>query len=120
MHDRGKKIPILKLDVVGFEFKIIPQILKNDMANVIDQIVFEVHSDHQQKVRSSEDMMSMLNSLQKLYMKGRRIINYSPNLYIERKCSASQKYYTNFDVTLMRYSSNSLFVGNEERHLQKL
>jgi hypothetical protein len=107
MDDTGSKITILKLDVEGFEFKIIPQILKDGMFNIIDQIVFEVHSDYQndldyEKDRSLEDMVSMLNNLQTFYVKGRRIVNYAPNLYIERKLSTSQKYYTNFDVTLMR------------------
>ena len=120
MDDRGKSITILKLDVEGFEFKIIPHMLNDGMFNVIDQIILEVHSDYQQKDRSSEDMISMLNNLQNLYAKERRIVNYAPNLYIERKFSISQKYYTNFDITLIRDTRNSLFVGNEETHLQKL
>ena len=101
MDDKGKNITILKLDVEGFEFKIIPQLLNDDMFNAIGQTIMEVHSDYQQKDRSSEDMMSMLNNLQSLYIKERRIVNYTPNLYIERKFSTSQKYYTNFDVTLI-------------------
>ena len=101
MGDRGKKITILKLDVEGYEFKIIPQILRGNILDAIDQMILEIHSNDQEE-RNLEDMTSMLGNLQKLYSKGRRIINYDPNLTIERMFSNSQNYYPNFDITLIR------------------
>ena len=101
MDDTGKKISILKLDVEGFEFKIIPQILKDGILDVIDQMILEIHSDGQQE-RNLEDMTSMLINLQSLYLKGRRIMNYDPNLTIERMFSNSQNYFSNFDITVIK------------------
>ncbi len=101
MGDREKKISILKLDVEGFEFEIIPQILKDGFYDLIEQFTLEVHSDGQHE-RNLEDMTYMLNNLQSLYLKGLRIMNYDPNLTIERMFSNSQNYFSNFDITLIR------------------
>ena len=100
MDDRGKTVTILKLDVEGYEFKIIPQILRGNLLDFIDQMVLEIHSNDQEE-RNLEDMKSMLSNLQSLYSKRRRIINYDPNLTIERMFSNSQNYYSNFDITVI-------------------
>ena len=101
MDDRGKKITILKLDVEGYEFKIIPQILRGNIIDQIDQMVLEIHSNDQEE-RNLDDMRSMLSNLQNFVSKGRRIINYHPNLTIERMFSNSQSYYSNFDITVIK------------------
>ena len=100
MDDRGKKIAILKLDVEGYEFNIVPQILRDNMLDQIDQMVLEIHSNDQEE-RNLNDMRSMLSNLQNFVSKGRRIINYHPNLTIERIFSNSQSYYSNFDITVI-------------------
>ena len=101
MGDRGSKITILKLDVEGSEFKVIPHLLRSNIFDLINQMNLEMHASFDIE-RNLEDMASMLKNFQKLYSKRRKIINYDPNLTIERMFSSSQNYYTNFDITVIK------------------
>ena len=52
-------ISILKLDVEGYEFQVLPQLLQGSMFNLIYQTIVEIHSDDKNQ-RTDEDMNSML------------------------------------------------------------
>ena len=91
-------ISILKLDVEGYEFQVLPQLLQRSMFNLICQTIVEIHSDNKNQ-RTGEDMTSMLKNLEALHEIGNRIIDYNPNFTMGRLFSSSQ-YYTNFDITL--------------------
>jgi len=100
-NDLEKTIYILKLDVEGYEFQVLPQILERKVMNYIDQIIVEVHSnDHQD--RSLEDMSSILKVITTMHSKGFSIVSYDPNLTIGSLFSSAQKYYSNFDITLSK------------------
>ena len=97
MNDTGKMISILKLDIEGFEFRVLPTILENDMIDNINQLTLEVNG-----TQKLEDMKSLLDVWKILQSKGFRIVNYSPNLTLERYYSPSNKNYLNFDITLIK------------------
>ena len=107
--DTGKKISILKLDVEGHEFKILPQIYESNMLGFVDQIIVELHFSDYYLNHNAEDMMGMLNSIKTLYSKGYKIISYDPNFTLGRMYSISKKYYTYFDITLANGKWN---IGN--------
>ena len=97
MNDTGKTISLLKLDIEGFEFRVLSYILENDMIDNIQQLTLEVHGTNMQK-----DMKSLLDVWKILQSKGFRIVHYSPNLALERYYSPSNKNYLNFDITLIK------------------
>ena len=97
MNDTGKMISILKLDIEGFEFRVLPTILENDMIDNINQLTLEIHG-----TQKLEDMKSLLDVWKILQSKGFRIVNYSPNLTLERYYSLSSKNFLNFDITLIK------------------
>ena len=101
LNDEGKMISILKLDVEGYEFQVLPQLLQGSMFNLIYQTIVEIHSDDKNQ-RTDEDMTTMLKNLEALHGIGNRIIDYNPNFTMGRLFSSSQ-YYTNFDITLHKY-----------------
>merc|ERR1712154_19953 len=78
LRDDEKTISILKLDVEGYEFQIIPQLLQGSTLDSIRQIIVEVHSDDQNE-RNQVDMKSMISNLDALHTKGYRVISYDPN-----------------------------------------
>ena len=98
LKDDENVISVLKLDVEGYEFKILPQLLQGTLLNQIRQIVAEIHSDDQTE-RKIEDMKSMLRNLHILHRKEYRVLSYNPNFVMGRLISSDQ-YYTNFDVSL--------------------
>ena len=102
LGDDEKTISILKLDVEGYEFKIIPQLLQGSMLDSIRQIIIEVHSDDQNE-RIHAEMKSMMSNLDALHTKGYRVISYDPNFTIGRLFSTSDQYYSNFDVSIKKY-----------------
>ena len=104
MNDTGKNISILKLDIEGFEFRVLHYIQENGMIDSIKQVTLEVHSDHSLDYTDDmlDDMKTMLDVWKVLQFKGFRIINYSPNLTMERWNSRSNKNYRNFDITLTK------------------
>ena len=97
MNDTGKMIRILKLDIEGFEFRVLPSILENNMIDKIQQLNLEVHG-----TQKLEEMKTLLDVWKILQSKGFRIVNYSPNLTMERYHSPSSKNYLNFDITLIK------------------
>ena len=99
MNDTGTTINVLKLDVEGFEFRVLPEILDSRVIDRIDQIVLEIHSDGAQE-RGLEDIKVFLQVVDKLKHEfGFSIVNYDPNLTMGR---FSRQYYPNFDITLLR------------------
>ena len=98
LRDDENTISILKLDVEGYEFQIIPQLLQGSMLESIRQIIVEVHSDDQNE-RNSEDMKSMINQLDTLHRLGYRVISYDPNFTMGRLFSGTDQYYPNFDLS---------------------
>ena len=98
MNDTGRTINVLKLDVEGYEFRVIPEIIDSSMIDVIDQVVLEVHSDGSQE-RGPEDIKLFLQVIDNLKHEfGFSIINYDPNLTMGR---FPRQYYPNFDITLL-------------------
>ena len=105
MNDTGKEMSVLKLDIEGFEFRVLKNILDNDMIDNIKQFNLEVHSissfDDKQIL---EDMKIMLEVWKILQAKGFRIVDYSPNLTIERWYTRrTNKYFRYFDITLIKH-----------------
>ena len=98
--DEGKTISILKLDVEGYEFQIIPHLLQSPILQQIRQIIVEIHSDDRNE-RNPEDMISMLNSINSLKTKGFQVISYDPNLTMGQLFS-DDHYYPNFDLSLLK------------------
>ena len=96
MNDTGKQISILKLDVEGFEFRVLHSIQEN--VEYIKQLTLELHEN-----KSWEDKKAMLDVWKVLHSKSFRIINYSPNLTMERWSLRSDKNYHNFDITLSQH-----------------
>ena len=90
-------IIILKLDIEGFEFRVLPSIIESDMIDNIHQLTLEVNG-----IQKLEDMKSLLDVWKILQSKGFRIVNHSPNLTLERYYSPSNKNYLNFDITLIK------------------
>ena len=104
----GNRINILKLDVEGHEFSVLPQIIESGMLDFIDQIILEVHhttgtiiAGDPEELNES-DMMTMLNMMKLLYSKGYQIINYLPNTTLGTFQCSQNKYYTNFDITFAK------------------
>ena len=106
MNDKGKVISILKLDVEGFEFRVLPYIVESGILDSIHQITLEMHAEVTQIPQSSEDMKSILDSWKIMQSKGFRIVDYSPNLTLERswKLSNYGRNYRNFDITFIKHS----------------
>ena len=100
MKDQGKRINLLKLDVEGFEFRVLEQIINSHMVRDIDQLIVEMHPDDG-KERNNRDMTSILKILKELQYQGFYIANYSPNLIMGRYFNSLQ-YYPYFDITLAR------------------
>ena len=90
-------IIILKLDIEGFEFRVLPSIIESDMIDNIHQLTLEVNG-----IQKLEDMKSLLDVWKILQSNGFRIINYSPNLPLERYYSHSDKNYLSFGITLIK------------------
>ena len=67
------------------------------MIDNIHQLTLEVNG-----IQKLEDMKSLLDVWKILQSKGLRIVNYSPNLTLERYYSPSNKDYLNFDITLIK------------------
>ena len=103
MSDTGKEMSILKLDIEGYEFRVLPYILNNDMIDNIKQLTLEVHGDNLWDYTEPmiKDMKTLLDVWKIMQSKGFRIVNYSPNLTIERWYSRSSKNYRNFDITFI-------------------
>lgn len=98
MKDRGKNISILKLDIEGYEFSVLPQVIDSHIIDFIDQIIVEVHSDKHSE-RSLEDMQILIQSIDILKSSGFSIVNYDPNFTMGR---FPRQYYPNFDITLIK------------------
>ena len=104
MSDTGKEMSILKLDIEGYEFRVLPYILNNDMIDDIKQLTLEVHGDNLWDYTEPmiKDMKTLLDVWKIMQSKGFRIVNYSPNLAIERWYSRARKNYRNFDITFIK------------------
>ena len=99
MNDTERSINVLKLDVEGYEFRVLPEIIDSKIIDLIDQIVLEVHSDGAQE-RGLEDIKLFLQIIYNLKHEfGFSIVNYDPNLTMGR---FSRQYYPNLDITLLR------------------
>lgn len=98
MDDKGKNLNVLKLDIEGYEFSVLPKLIDSYLIDSIDQIIVEIHSNEGSE-RSYEDLNLLLRSVDTLKSIGFFIINYDPNLTMGR---FSKPYYFNFDITLMR------------------
>ena len=99
MNDTGRSITVLKLDVEGYEFRVLPEIIDSKIVDLLDQIVLEVHSDGAQE-RGLEDIKLFLQVIYNLKHEfGFSIVNYDPNFTMGR---FSRQYYPNFDITLLR------------------
>ena len=103
MNDKGKVMSILKLDVEGFEFRVMPYIVESGILDGINQITLEMHAEVNQIQHSVDDMKSILDSWKIMQSKGFRIVDYSPNLTLERWFSPAQRNYRNFDITFMKH-----------------
>ena len=106
MNDKGKRISILKLDVEGFEFRVLPSIVESGILDSIHQITLEMHAEVTQIPQSLEDIKSILDCWKIMQSKGFRIVDYSPNLTLERswKLSNYGRNYRNFDITFIKHS----------------
>ena len=100
MKDQGKRIQVLKLDVEGFEFRVLAQILQSPIVDFIDQFIVEIHPDDGNE-RNEHDMESIIKTLKGLQSQGFYIVHYSPNIIMGRHFYPLQ-YYPYFDVTLAR------------------
>ena len=99
MNDTGITINVLKLDVEGYEFRVLPEMIDSRVIKIIDQIVLEIHSDGAQE-RGIEDIRTFLQVIDKLKHEfGFSSANYDPNLTMGRFL---RQYYPNFDITLLR------------------
>ena len=101
MNDTGNEINLLKLDIEGFEFKVIENLIENDLIDIMNQITVEIHAARSIYL-SKTDMESMLKSWKTMHSKGFQLVNYSPNWTMEREYSPNQQNYRNFDVTLIK------------------
>ena len=99
MNDTGSSINVLKLDVEGYEFRVLSEIIDSNIVDLIDQVVLEVHSDGSQE-RGLEDIKLFLQGVHNLKHEfGFSIVNYDPNLTMG---IFSRQYYPNFDITFLR------------------
>merc|ERR1712141_428575 len=78
MNDSGKRLSILKLEIEGYEFSVLPQLIDSHIIDFIDQIVVEIHSDKHGE-RSLEEMQILIQGVNILKSNGFSIVNYDPN-----------------------------------------
>ena len=80
MNDTRKDMSILKLDIEGLEFRVLPYILRNDMIDDIKQLTLEVHGDNlwDDTKPMLKDMKTLLDVWKIMQSKGFGIVNYSP------------------------------------------
>ena len=102
--DTEEKINILKLDIEGEEFRTIPNLIDSNILDNIQQLNVEVHAHSHLDItpRSMDEMASMLENWKQMQSRGYRIVNYNPNLTMEKYHSPGEKYYQFFDVTLVK------------------
>lgn len=103
-NNTGETISILKLDIEGEEFRTLPNLIESNILDNILQLNVEVHAHSHLDItpRSTDDMASMLENWKNMQSRGYRIVNYSPNLTMERYHSPGEKYYQFFDITLAK------------------
>ena len=101
MNDTGTKMTVLKLDVEGYEFRVLPNIISSHMIDFIEQMIIEIHSNGNNE-RSILDMNSIIQVVDKLELNGFTFVDYGPNLSRGRFLSTPTPYYSNFDVTFVK------------------
>lgn len=105
--DEGKKITYLKLDIEHQERPVLTDWLESDVLDNIEQIGVEMHTGHididQWSWTKLNDMFSSgLNILTGLFGTGFRLVGHNPNGCMNVKYSHQQRYYSYFDVLLVK------------------
>ena len=102
MGDEGKNLTILKVDIETMEFRCLEDWFESGILNRVDQIQMEIHNSDLWFPEETVPFR-MVDFLAVLYFKYNfRIINYSPNLWMEKSMDTDNKYYTFFDVTFKK------------------
>ena len=104
--DEGRMINFLKVDIEGDELESVPQWLKSNILENIQQIQMEVHTT-EKHIKTQEGITTVFNFLESVKIMsekfGFHIIDHSPNpcMYKELN-SKGERYDTNFDIVLYK------------------
>ena len=107
--DEGKTIHYLKVDVEGHELKSIPKWLKSGVLENIQQINLELHTGklHIKEHQITSFLKPLLTAFSEMDKKyGFKTIDYKPNGCVNKWQDGEKRYFTFFDIVLMKQKTN--------------